>query len=121
MLAGCGGGGDDDFFNDPIPFRGSWVGSIFADGQQGETMRLTIANDGSITGSENVGQDTAALTGNVDRDGRFDILSRLAGTQDVRYTGDMDFDVNGRLVGQGTGTQGNQQVNIEFILNEQGF
>lgn len=120
MAAGCGGGGDDPF-NSQNQFRGSWIGTIFADNGNGEEIRMSIANDGSITGSERVGQDTAALTGNVNTNGQFDIVSRLAGTEDVRYRGTMDFNNQDRLVGTGTGTQGNQQVNIDFTLREQAF
>ncbi|MEZ0326423.1 MAG: hypothetical protein ACAH95_11000 [Fimbriimonas sp.] len=120
VLAGCGGGGDDPFTNNN-QFRGSWAGTIVANSQPAENIRMTIANNGSITGSETVDADTAALTGNVDQNGRFNIISRLAGTEDVRYTGDMSFDSQGRIRGTGIGTQGNTQVNITFVMNDQGF
>ncbi len=121
VMAGCGGGGDDNQFDNNNQFRGSYVGTISADNQPAENIRMTIASNGSITGSETVGNETAALTGNVDQNGNFDIISRLAGTEDVRYTGDMNFDSQGRLRGTGTGRQGNDQVNIVFVLNNQGF
>src|SRR5687768_2972377 len=113
VIAGCGGGGDDPF-NNPSPFTGSWEGFIDAASNPREEMRLTISEDGRITGSEEVGAATAAITGNVDRNGNFDMISRLAGTEDVRYRGDMFVNNNDRLIGQGTGTQGNETVDIDF-------
>ncbi len=120
VVAGCGGGGDDPFGNNN-QFRGSYAGSIVADSQSAENIRMSISDNGSITGSESVGNDTAALNGNVDDNGRFDITSRLAGTEDVRYIGNMSFDSQGRLRGTGTGTQGSRRVNISFVMNDQGF
>ena len=115
LLAGCGGGGDSN----PSPFEGSWVGTVFADGDPGETMRLTISRDGTITGSETVGSSTAADTGHVDNNGRFDITSRLAGTQDVFYQGNMNYNFNNHLIGTGTATQGGSSVQFNFDLRPQ--
>jgi hypothetical protein len=121
LLVGCGGGGDDGNFDNPNPFTGSWVGTIRAEGSDSEELRLTIADNGSITGSESVGPDTAAITGNVDRNGNFNLTSRLAGTQDVTYRGDMRLETNSRITGVGTGTQGGTTVDITFTINRQGF
>jgi hypothetical protein len=116
VALGCGGGGGHGDRNNPNPFWGSWFGTINADSSPTENMRLTIAVNGSITGSETVGSQTAADTGDVDRNGNFNITSRLAGTPDVRYRGQMNYDFNNHIIGTGTGTQNGNTVNIQFDL-----
>jgi hypothetical protein len=118
VLAGCSGDGDN--FNDNR-FTGDWVGTIFAGNNDGETMRLHIREDGIVTGTETVGNQIANINGNIDRNGRFDLRSRISGTQDVFYTGDANINANDRMIGQGTATQGSTTVNIDFNLRREFF
>ena len=118
LLAGCGGGGNDRI---PSPFRGSYSGTVFVDGDAGENMRLTIASDGTISGSETVGAATAADTGFVDNNGRIDITSRLAGTSDLFYSGTVGYNFNGHLVGSGTARQGGNSTSFSFNLTPTSF
>ncbi|MHB8635783.1 MAG: hypothetical protein ACYC96_04845 [Fimbriimonadaceae bacterium] len=114
-LGGCGGGGNSNYIS---PYAGNWGGSFFVSGNPTEQMNLSIANNGSITGTETVGSATTADTGSVKDNGDFSIRSRLAGTPDATLIGNMFVGNDGLLHGDGTETQsGSGSFTFSFDLN----
>ncbi|MBS1707931.1 MAG: hypothetical protein JSS65_04330 [Armatimonadetes bacterium] len=113
-LAGCGGSSGGPSANSP--FAGHWVGNYTSDISQTGTANLTVANDGSVTGT---GHNTTAnfnfdVAGSVQDNGH--LTGDFSGGMTAQIDGNVAVDNNGHLSGTVHQMNGSATVTLQIDL-----